>query len=125
MKQWWARLLLKFAVWISFDVVDLEGLGNLEGYFWVQVARCVRCGQPVNVPAIAPLERKDIQPALEHHAILCGDGKYPRNQKLARLMMNETRRLPYNFKVIPQGTELTTHDPGPSPWVDSESYEEV
>ena len=125
MKQWWARLSLKFLVWMSFDIVDLESLGNLEGYFWVQVARCISCGNSVNVPAITPLEREDFQGALEHHTILCGDGKYPRNQKLAGMQMNETKRLPYNFKVVPQGTEFTTHVPGPSPWVDDEPREEI
>lgn len=63
-----ARLLMKFAVWVAFHRVRLEQV-DLAGYFWVTVAWCNLCDQPINMSVTSCQDQKAVRACLEFHLV--------------------------------------------------------
>ena len=72
-RLWFSGLVMRLTLPIIFHRTKLEEM-DLEGYFWVKVAQCRGCGQPINMNAIPGITEKEIRACLVWHLIRAHGG---------------------------------------------------
>lgn len=64
--RWWIR----FLCWLSFERHSVDVDTPLE-YFWVRVATCAHCNQPVLINQVFCLHEEAIREVLMSHLVQC------------------------------------------------------